>query len=54
MGHYTIGASKMKAGATGWKRGTLHKMEAEATGWKRGTLNTRCKQDESRGHWAEA
>ena len=39
MGHYTLGASKMEAGATGWKRGTLH---------------TSCKQAGSRGHWVEA
>ena len=35
VGHYILGASKIEAGTTEWKRGTLH---------------TRCKQDESRGH----
>ena len=39
MGRYTLGASKLEAGATGWKRGTLH---------------TRCKQHGSRGHRVEA
>ena len=58
MGHYTLGASKMEAGPLSGSVGhyTLgaSKMAGRATEWKRGTLHTRCKQDESRGHWVEA
>ena len=58
MGHYTLGASKMEAEATGWKRGTLYtrcKQDgSRATEWKRGTLHTRCKQDGRKGHWVKA
>ena len=58
MGHFTLGSSKMEAGATGWKLGTLHtryKQDGSRdTGWKRGTLHARYKQDGSRGHWVEA